>query len=209
MTEGSYADADADADNERKRKLSTPPDGYTCSLCGIPGHWIQQCTKSGKKRRKKETTKTTSTNRQFIAGIEPSPQDIDRAREMQRIPPPLCYCGKTSRIKKVKQSRVSRDSRAIGNYFFFCAERRDNHNDQPKCRFARPVEEQLKLLKDRDCPTGKQQLTAEPIRKPTATAPTPTSSTCKPCKFFTQHGSCKKGDACKFSHALSTDPSAA
>ncbi|KAI2498655.1 Zinc knuckle [Fragilaria crotonensis] len=139
-------------ENERKRKLSTPPDGYTCNLCGIPGHWIQQCETRDKKT--KGTKKRRNTDREFIAGIEPSPEDIAQAREMQLIQPPLCYCGKQSRIKKVKQSRVSRDSRAIGNYFFFCAERREDH---PKCRFARPAEEQLKLLSTTTATTADSQ----------------------------------------------------
>ena len=25
----------------KKRKDSTPPDGYVCRLCSVPGHWIQ------------------------------------------------------------------------------------------------------------------------------------------------------------------------
>ncbi len=175
-------------ENERKRKQSIPPDGYTCSLCGIPGHWIQQCETKDKK--KKRTKKRRNSDREFIAGIEPSPQDIAHAREMQQIQPPLCYCGKASRIKKVKQSRVSRDSRAIGNYFFFCAERRD---DQPKCRFARPAEEQLKLL---SADAGSQSAKVE--SKPKTTKG-------RPCTFFSKKGSCKKGDACTFSHELSTN----
>lgn len=175
-------------ENERKRKLTIPPDGYTCSLCGIPGHWIQQCET---KDKKKGTKKRRNTDREFIAGVEPSPEDIAHAREMQQIKPPLCYCGKTSRIKKVKQSRVSRDSRAIGNYFFFCAERRE---DQPKCRFARPAEEQLKLL---STTADSQHAKEEP-------KPKQKSTKSRPCTFFTKNGSCKKGDACTFSHELST-----
>ena len=29
-----------------KRTYSTPPHGYTCRLCGVKGHWIQQCVKA-------------------------------------------------------------------------------------------------------------------------------------------------------------------
>ena len=29
-----------------KRTYSKPPHGYTCRLCGVKGHWIQQCSKA-------------------------------------------------------------------------------------------------------------------------------------------------------------------
>ncbi len=29
-----------------KRTFSKPPQGYTCRLCGVKGHWIQQCAKA-------------------------------------------------------------------------------------------------------------------------------------------------------------------
>ena len=73
-----------------------------------------------------------------------------------------------SRLKKVKQStHGGEQSRAIGKYFFFCAKQKD---DSTKCRFARPVEDEI---------TPKKQ---------------------RLCTFFAKHKSCKKGNKCMFSH---------
>mmetsp|Transcript_8648 Transcript_8648/g.12346 ORF Transcript_8648/g.12346 Transcript_8648/m.12346 type:complete len:256 (+) Transcript_8648:71-838(+) len=68
------------------------------------------------------------------------------------------------------KNNVKENSRAIGHYFFFCAKPK---SDSTKCRFARPVEDELKPKKERLC------------------------------AFLSRKGFCKKGDACKFSHDLS------
>ena len=126
---------------ETKRKTSTPPSDYICSLCNVPGHWIQQCELKRKKRKKNE-------NHIHVPGVDPSKQDIDRAREMQKIKPPKCFCGQPSRLKKVKKSSSGEDSRAIGKYFFFCNKAKF---DETKCRFARPAEDEIKPKKERIC----------------------------------------------------------
>mmetsp|Transcript_31599 Transcript_31599/g.64321 ORF Transcript_31599/g.64321 Transcript_31599/m.64321 type:complete len:272 (-) Transcript_31599:107-922(-) len=148
-----------------KRKESTPPDGYVCHLCGQAGHWIQQCPSkadSSNKRQKK------STGHVPVAGVDPSQHDIDAAREMQKIKPPSCFCGMPSRLKKVKRSAEGGEkSRAIGKYFFFCSKKK---GDVTACRFARPVEDEMKPKKDRVC------------------------------AFWAKNGTCKKGDRCVFSH---------
>eukprot|EP00980_Cylindrotheca_fusiformis_P001402 scaffold345_cov134-Cylindrotheca_fusiformis.AAC.13 len=126
---------------DKKRKTSTPPDGYVCNVCGVAGHWIQQCSKKSNSKRKK-------SNHVPVPGVDPSEQDIELARQYQRIKPPNCFCGRPSRLKKVKKSNVKEDSRAVGNYFFFCALKKD---EQP-CRFARPADDQLKDKKERLCP---------------------------------------------------------
>ena len=130
-----------------KRKETTPPDGYVCHKCNESGHWIQQCplkddNNGSHKRRKK-------SNHVPVAGVDPSQADIDAAREMQKIPPPNCFCGIPSRLKKVKRSNVGGDSsRALGKYFFFCSKKK---GDDTACRFARPVEDELMDKKDRIC----------------------------------------------------------
>jgi hypothetical protein len=181
MTDDVVAAATEEQTGSKRKQPSEPPSGYTCSLCGIAGHWIQQCPERTKRRSRTKR----KPDREFIPGIEPSPDDIEQAREMQRLKPPLCYCGKDARIKKVKQSRVSKDSRAIGKYFFFCAERRDDH---PKCRFARPAEEQMQLLNGRPPPNEEPSVKKQKVM----------------CTFFAKSGGCNKGSACNFSHDVST-----
>ena len=88
---------------------------------------------------------------------------------MQKIRPPRCFCGINSRLKKVKRTKSGEESRAIGNYFFFCSK---GKFDEGKCKFARPVEDELKPKKERMC------------------------------TFFAKTGVCKKGDKCLFSHGV-------
>ncbi len=124
-----------------KRKISTPSEGYICSICNIPGHWIQQCPQKQKRRKK-------SQNHVYTPGVDPSQADIDKAREMQKIKPPNCFCGSSSRLKKVKRSNAGENSRAIGKYFFFCSK---GKYDESKCKFARPIGDHLKPKKERIC----------------------------------------------------------
>lgn len=112
-----------------KRKKSTPSEGYICSICNTPGHWVQLCPDRKKKK--------TNPCHVYTPGVDPSEKDIETARELQKIKPPNCFCGISSRLKKVKRSHASDNSRAIGKYFFFCSKKKD---DLTKCRFARPVE---------------------------------------------------------------------
>jgi hypothetical protein len=127
-----------------KRKESTPPDGYVCRLCSVPGHWIQVCPtkKTGDKKRKRKPSGHVP-----VPGKDPSPEDIAEAQKMQEIPPPKCFCGLTSRLNKVKRSKTGGDnSRALGKYFFFCSKKRD---DETQCRFARPADLELNKMKAR------------------------------------------------------------
>lgn len=125
------------------KKESFPPKGYICNLCSVPGHWIQQCPEKPKQRKRKK-----KTAHEYVAGVDPSPKDIQNAKQMQQLKPPKCDCGAPSRLKKVKRSKVMDSSRANGSYFFFCAKQRD---DTTKCNFARPVEEELKTVNDKKC----------------------------------------------------------
>jgi len=133
--------------SDRKRKGgkdSTPPAGYVCSICKKPGHWIQQCPQ--KKKQKKRNANPAHVH---VPGVDPSQDDIARARDLQKIKPPKCFCQQISRLKKVKKSIAGgEESRAVGNYFFFCNKAK---GDESKCRFARPVEDVIKPTKDRVC----------------------------------------------------------
>ena len=70
---------------KRKKVEKQPPDGYVCRLCSVPGHWIQVCPtkKTGSKKRK-------ASEHVPIPGKDPSAEDIERAKELQAIPPPKC-----------------------------------------------------------------------------------------------------------------------
>lgn len=124
-----------------KGKESTPPNGYVCSLCQIPGHWIQQCTQ-GKQQHEQERKKRKRLRKNpfhvHAEGVDPSQDDINTARTMQSIKPPNCLCNIKSRLKKVKRSKVKEESRANGAYFFFCSKAA---TDDTKCNFVIPVEE--------------------------------------------------------------------
>lgn len=185
-------------EEEKKRKTSEPPDGYVCRLCSTPGHWIQVCPtkKTGTKRQRK-------SDHVPVPGKDPSEEDIERARELQKIPPPKCFCGLPSRLNKVKRSKEGGDtSRAIGKYFFFCSKKRD---DETQCRFARPVE--MELNKNKKKKVGDDNMAkkagerkgskSDGKSKSRADA---TNKSKQICKFFAKSGKCKKGIACEFSH---------
>lgn len=123
---------------KKPHKTSVPSKGYVCKICSKAGHWIQQCPDKKKKK------KSSANNHVPVPGVDPSTADIDEARAMQKIKPPLCDCGIISRLSKVKQSKKKsklesdeQPSRAVGKYFFFCAKARD---DDTKCRFAQLAE---------------------------------------------------------------------
>ena len=160
------SDTNSEEKQNANKKESVPGEGYVCKLCGKPGHWIQQCSlkrKKNKKKRKKPSSNNEGDNsksnnhtyfrndededegqqreqeheqHEYRPGIDPSPKDIERAKEMQKIKPPKCHCDITSRLKKVKKSKVKEGSRANGQYFFFCSKKKD---DPTKCNFAKPV----------------------------------------------------------------------
>ncbi|KAL7545517.1 hypothetical protein ACHAWF_008865 [Thalassiosira exigua] len=186
-----------DTATKKRKAESTPPEGYVCRLCSIPGHWIQVCPtkKTGTKRQRKK-------DHVPVPGKDPSKEDIEEAKELQKIPPPKCFCGLPSRLNKVKRSKEGGDiSRAIGKYFFFCSKKRD---DETQCRFARPVEMELNKTKkgaSRNSRANNAKLESKggmdkgdgkksDMKKPKQT-----------CKFFAK-GSCKKGKRCQFSHEV-------
>ncbi|KAK1744851.1 hypothetical protein QTG54_004142 [Skeletonema marinoi] len=105
-----------------KRKESTPPDGYVCRLCSVPGHWIQVCPtkKTGDKKRKR-----TPSDHVPVPGKDPSPEDVAEAQKMQEI---------LLRNVSVEKHLVS------------TSKKRD---DETQCRFARPADLELNKMKAR------------------------------------------------------------
>lgn len=207
--------AAVDTDKKRKTESSTPPEGYVCRLCSTAGHWIQVCPtkKTGEKRQRK------SSDHVPIPGQDPSPEDIERAKILQKIPPPNCFCGIPSRLNKVKRSKEGGDtSRALGKYFFFCSKKRD---DETQCRFARPIETEEKSLKKniRDEVIQKTRSNVDSNKKTPREdgkkirrddvknsqdigKVKPVNKSKQVCKFFVKKGECKKGDKCEFSHEI-------
>ena len=112
------------------------------------------------------------------------------------------FCGVLSRLNKVKRSKEGGDgSRAIGKYFFFCSKKRD---DETQCRFARPVEMELKKQKSIGDRAAKTKASSGGAAKDDKQADSKKVEKSKPtkliCKFFAKTGSCKKGMKCEFSH---------
>lgn len=200
-----------DTDKKRKVESSTPPEGYVCRLCSTVGHWIQVCPtkKTGEKRQRK-------SDHVPVPGQDPSLEDIERAKILQKIPSPNCFCGIPSRLNKVKRSKEGGDtSRALGKYFFFCSKKRD---DETQCRFARPVETEEKSLKknisdgviqkirsnvDSNKKTPRED--GKKIRRDDVKnikEDKPVNKSKQVCKFIVKKGECKKGDKCEFSHEI-------
>ena len=102
-----------------------------------------------------------------------------------------------SRLNKVKRSKVQEESRAIGKYFFFCSKKRD---DETQCRFARPVDMELKKDKKIDSRMKAKKKEGVVSKAAAKVDNTSTTKTNQVCKFFAKTGSCKKGDKCEFSH---------
>ena len=154
VTEKQTNDVSTLSENEKttkknSKKTTIPPEGYVCNLCNIQGHWIQQCPSRDKPENNRSTRsnkkRKTNTQHEHEPGKDPSPKDIEQAKKLQAIKPPLCDCGVPSRLKKVKRSHVTEGSRANGKYFFFCIKKK---NDPTKCNFAQPVDE-TKTPKDK------------------------------------------------------------
>ena len=97
----------------------------------------------------------------------------------------------------MKRSKVQEESRAIGKYFFFCSKKRD---DETQCRFARPVDMELKKDKKIDSRMKAKKKEGVVSKAAAKVDNTSTTKTNQVCKFFAKTGSCKKGDKCEFSH---------
>jgi hypothetical protein len=140
-TKGNMPSNSAASKKRKGAKESTPPDGYVCSVCHTPGHWIQQCSQAAQQNQQERKKRKRLRNNPFHKheeGVDPSADDISTAKTMQSIVPPNCLCNIKSRLKKVKRSKVKEESRANGAYFFFCSKRA---TDDTKCNFVIPVEE--------------------------------------------------------------------
>jgi len=65
----------------KQKNTSDPPGGYVCKLCQVEGHWIQQCPDKKKKNNKQKKSK--KSNHIPVPGVDPSQQDIEKAKELQ------------------------------------------------------------------------------------------------------------------------------
>mmetsp|Transcript_5752 Transcript_5752/g.13369 ORF Transcript_5752/g.13369 Transcript_5752/m.13369 type:complete len:281 (-) Transcript_5752:165-1007(-) len=112
-TNSSAGSARQQQQQQQHKRPSVPPDGYVCKLCQTKGHWIQRCPEKKKNKHKNRSNK--NPNHVYRPGIDPSKEDIEKARALQKIEPPPCFCGIPSRLKKVKRSFAAA-SNANGGY---------------------------------------------------------------------------------------------
>jgi hypothetical protein len=153
------------------------PDGYVCSLCHAPGHWISDCSQFKKKKSKKQTNGDGTAAHTPISGQDPSEEDIERAKAIQRkmvhmnkLKPPDCFCGLPSRKARINEKNKKEiDQRARGKWFWFCSKTK---GDYTKCKMARVIEE-----RDEEGARVK-----------------------KVCTFWAQDQTCRKGANCSFLH---------
>lgn len=40
------------SDKRHKKGHGPPPEGYTCRICNVPGHWIQECPEKTERQKK-------------------------------------------------------------------------------------------------------------------------------------------------------------
>ena len=124
-----------------KRAFKPVPDGYVCAACKEAGHWIYDCSQYKKKKKKK------ASNHEFQAGVDPSPEDIERAKRMQMEmkeltkTAPNCFCGLPAKMRKCIRTE-DESSRAKGVMFWWCNK---DKWDEGACKFARPVTQKKKV----------------------------------------------------------------
>jgi len=224
-------DASSSADTTSK-KLSFPPDAYTCKLCQVKGHWIQQCPekkkhKNNNNNKNNKKKKTNNPNHVHRPGVDPSADDIERARNLQKLKPPMCFCRIQSRLKKVKRSFATyggtsqknglgnnnnsnnnnnnSNNNGDSNYYGNGSNNNSNPNEggyvEPDYEISRAIGNYFFFCMKKKTDTTKCRF-ARPVEDHDEV--TPRAS--RICTFFQKTGSCQKGDACAFSHELVVVP---
>lgn len=103
-----------------KRAFKPVPDGYVCAACSQAGHWIYDCSQYKKTKKKK------TSSHEFQPGVDPSPEDIERAKKMQMEmkdltkTAPNCFCGLPAKLRKCIGTKLDENSRAKGVMFWWC-----------------------------------------------------------------------------------------
>jgi len=121
-----------------KRSLKPCPSGYICNICSTSGHWVFDCAQYVPKR----TRKKKKTEHAYVEGIDPSPEDIAKAKEMQKsmrvnVKAPNCFCGLPSKMRKCLRTE-DENSKALGVMFWWCNK---DKWDEDRCKFARRVDQ--------------------------------------------------------------------
>jgi len=90
----------------------------------------------------KRTRKKKKTEHAYVEGIDPSPEDIAKAKEMQKsmrvnVKAPNCFCGLPSKMRKCLRTE-DENSKALGVMFWWCNK---DKWDEDRCKFARRVDQ--------------------------------------------------------------------
>ena len=206
---------------DKPKKLSVPPDGYTCKLCQVKGHWIQQCPEKKKSSNNPKKSKPKKNpNHIHRPGIDPSKEDIEKAKALQKLKPPMCFCRIPSRLKKVKRSFATYGGTSQKNGLGTNNSSSNNNNNnsnnnygdsnyygngnpneggyvEPDYEISRAIGNYFFFCMKKKTDTTKCRF-ARPVEDHDEV--TPRAS--RICTFFQKTGSCQKGDACAFSHEL-------
>ncbi|GMI33190.1 hypothetical protein TrRE_jg4893 [Triparma retinervis] len=156
-----------------KRAFKPCPEGYVCNICKASGHWVFDCAQFVPQKKSRTRKKKVTDSHTFTPGVDPSPADIAKAKEMQKemnvnIKAPKCFCGLDAKMRKCMTQ--DQTSKAFGVMFWWCNKDKwdEDGNEVERCKFARRVDQ------------GRARV----------------------CTFWRETGSCKKGSECSFAHDI-------
>lgn len=196
----SFVSSDAAPDFGKSKNASrlTPPSGYVCAACGVPGHWVYNCSK----KAVRAAPPAGSPQLRLSRPGEPTAEHIRLANEMMPVLSglvvPNCFCG----LKAAARKNQKKDSPGYGFMFWWCNKPK---GDETRCKLARRVSEEAPVpTKD---VRARQQLAGERGAggleggESREVEDVVVKKAHNICAFFLKNGSCKKGEACKFTHA--------